>query len=105
MIKTILSSILAILFVGILSFAIRLWLIENSMNQINSAIKEMGDRNLAHVRTLMNHSQHLGSYRPEPNSDQLPPSDNPQDWHTISNKHHVCHIHKTTLRKVCRQND
>ena len=100
MLKKVITTALAIMLVGIIGFALRLWLIKESVDQINTAIMDTATKNMNRLKTT-------ASQLPMPtqmvSSDQQPPSSNPQDWDSISNKQQICWIHKKTHRKVCEQ--
>lgn len=101
MINLVLSFIVALIFVGIISFAARLWLLKESVNYINMSVQNVTKdmKNVA-INTIKQFPNPL-KYKSVPNGDHLHPTINPHEWNTISNKNQICWIHKKTTRKVC----
>ncbi len=101
MLKSVMSVVLGIALVGILGFALRIWLIEKSFDHFNTAVQGIVDKNIQGLKSSINSSPSLQSFKQGPSSDQLHPTVNPDDWDSISNKSQICWIHKKTRKKVC----
>jgi hypothetical protein len=101
MLKQVISVVLGFALVGILGFACRLWLIEKSFDHFNATIQEIVDKKITRLKSSINSQPSLQTFKPGPNSDELHPTVNPNEWDSISNKSQICWIHKKTRKKIC----
>ncbi len=102
MLKKIFTTALVVMLVGIIGFALRLWLVKNSVEQINTVIMETANKNLNRLKSSAKQLS-LPMALAQPTSDLQSPKSNPQDWDYISNAQQICWIHKKSHKKVCEQ--
>jgi hypothetical protein len=101
-IKTIIVTALAIMLVGTIGFALRLWLLKNSVEQINTTIMDATSKTMSRIKATTSQIS-IPTNMAQPGSDRQHPNANPQDWDFISNSQQICWIHKKTQKKVCEQ--
>jgi hypothetical protein len=101
-IKTLVTTALAIILVGTIGFALRLWLLKHSFEEFNTTITNATAKSMNQLKATTGKIG-LPTNLAQPGSDLQHPKANPQDWDSISNSQQICWIHKQTHKKICEQ--